>query len=83
MNPVEAVAIIIAVFFIAGLVVGFLIVMAPPAIVAHQGSRRVEGPRGDNRRGGGPRTYNDTEGTDGLGGSDGPPGSPWWHDNWR
>jgi hypothetical protein len=54
-NPFAAVAIIIAVFFVAGLMVGFLIVMALPALAAHRGIRRVEGPREDSRRGGSER----------------------------
>ncbi len=41
MNPFEAVAIIIAVFFIAGLMVGFLIVMALPALVGRRSSDRM------------------------------------------
>jgi hypothetical protein len=56
-NPFAVVAIIIAVFFVAGLMVGFLIVMALPALVAHRGKRRVAGPRGGSERGGSRRTY--------------------------
>ena len=39
MNAVEAVAIIVAVFFIAGLMVGFLIVMALPALASRRARR--------------------------------------------
>jgi len=54
-NAVEAVAIIVAVFFIAGLVVGFLIVMALPALAGHRGREhsardRLGAGRGDGRR---------------------------------
>jgi len=38
-NAVEAVAIIVAVFFIAGLMVGFLIVMALPALASRRARR--------------------------------------------
>ena len=51
MNPFEAVAIIIAVFFIAGLMVGFLIVMALPALVGRRSSDRMGLRRGDGQRG--------------------------------
>ena len=56
MNSFEAVAIIIAVFFIAGLMVGFLIVMALPALVHRRGSEiwdreRWDREPGDIRRG--------------------------------
>jgi hypothetical protein len=37
--------------------VGFLIVMALPALAAHRGWRRVAGPRGGSQREGGWRTY--------------------------
>lgn len=40
MNPVAAVAIIIGAFFVAGLMVGFLIVTALPALLGCRGSRR-------------------------------------------
>ena len=43
MNGFEAVAIIIAVFFIAGLMVGFLIVMALPALIHRRGGGRGPG----------------------------------------
>jgi hypothetical protein len=45
-NWLEAVAIIIAVFFIAGLMVGFLIVMALPALAHRRGSDRWDRERG-------------------------------------
>ena len=61
MNGVEAVAIIIVVFFIAGLMVGFLIVMAIPALVYRRGAERWARDRwdreaGDSRRGSRRRT---------------------------
>jgi type II secretory pathway pseudopilin PulG len=55
-NPFVAVAIIIGVFFIAGLMVGFLIVMALPALVHRRGierrrqRRRIERRRIERRR---------------------------------
>jgi hypothetical protein len=52
-NPFVAVAIIIAVFFVAGLVVGFLIVMALPALVSRRGSNPRGVRRADGQRGGG------------------------------
>jgi hypothetical protein len=48
-NGIEAVAVIIALFFIAGLMVGFLIVMALPA-VAHRRHSRRRGPRREGDR---------------------------------
>ena len=51
MNAFMAVAIIIAVFFIAGLMVGFLIVMALPVLVHRRGKERWEREPGGSRRG--------------------------------
>jgi hypothetical protein len=90
----EAVAIIIAVFFIAGLMVGFLIVMALPALASRRrGDRRSswrvsdgQGPRQSGWQE--PRCWPDPDGPDPDGedgdaggdedGPDGPPGIPWW-----
>ncbi len=49
MNGFAAAAIIIGVFFVGGLMVGFLIVMALPALVGRRGSDRAGGRLGDGR----------------------------------
>ncbi|MCW2934057.1 MAG: hypothetical protein JWM19_5019 [Actinomycetia bacterium] len=72
MNAVAAVAIIIAVFFIAGLMVGFLIVMALPALVGRRHRDRAAARRGDGRRASSERRGARRAG-DGYG-----PGRPGW-----
>jgi hypothetical protein len=91
-NPFVAVAIIIGVFFVAGLAVGFLIVMALPALLGGRGSRRgwrtydEQGPRWPEPRGWpGTRPFgadpDDANPADDYRGPDVPPGIPWWRDN--
>jgi hypothetical protein len=90
-NGLEAVAVIIVVFFIAGVMVGFLIVMALPAVAHRRNSRRSTRREGDREGPGQPgwrepprwsRTGPPGEGDVGtavdLPGDDGgPPGHPW------
>jgi hypothetical protein len=85
-NPFAAVAIIVAVFFIAGLIVGFLIVMALPALVSRRGSDRwdVRPSRPEPRPWPSTRPfstdpYADADGEDdGTDDQGGPPDRPWW-----
>jgi hypothetical protein len=86
-NPFAAVAIIIAVFFIAGLIVGFLIVMALPALVGRRGSDGwgVRPGRPEPRPWPGTRPFGANPDTGDPAGEDddrddpgGPPGFPWW-----
>jgi hypothetical protein len=80
-NALEQVAFIVGIFFIVGVVVGFLAVMAIPSLVRRQRQPSMDTTERFNI---GPSTWsggpNSTEPDDRDGPPDAPPDGPWWRD---